>query len=408
MNEAPARTRWATVMLLCLCGVLAGVQFAKVAVEFARLQVIYGGSAARMGLLLSTVGVMGLLCGVAAGLLAPRWGYRRLLVLGLAGGALLSALQALLPPFALFWASRVPEGAAHLAIMVATPTLLIHACAPRHQALVMGLWATVIGLAFAVLAGLDRALPQGLAVREVLVGHAVALALAAAAVRAWVADVPTAGAAAAGPGARFSLLALHRQVYADLRTALPGLAFFFYAFPTIALITFVPGFSGAGSASFQTLLPLMATAGTLMAGWAARRFMSRSASASGLGLGLVRSAMAAFALSSLALWVAALAGVPTTALALLTLVCAGFSGGAASTLIPQLNPVPAQQSRASGALVQLGNLGSVTGPPCFAAVAAPFGLAGLAGLAALSAGLALLVLWAFERLGRASARAARP
>ncbi|MGK3151710.1 hypothetical protein VQE80_15105, partial [Staphylococcus shinii] len=64
---------------------------------------------------------------------------------------------------------------------------------------------------------------------------------------------------------------MHRAVYADLRTALPGLAFFFYAFPTIALITFVPRFVGVGQAGFVTLLPLMATGGTLAAGWAARR-----------------------------------------------------------------------------------------------------------------------------------------
>jgi MFS family permease len=373
------------VALLCLCGVLAGGQFAKIAVGFTQLQAAYGVSPARMGLLLSTVGVMGLLCGVWAGLLAPRLGYRRLLVLGLAGGGLLSGLQALLPPFALFWASRVPEGAAHLAIMVAAPTLLIHACAPRHQALVMGMWATVIGLAFAILAGLDRLLPQGLAPPATLGGHALLMLLAAAAVRVGVADAPAARRAST-TALPAGVLALHRQVYADVRTALPGLAFFFYAFATIALITFVPRHTGQGLAGFQAGLPLMATAGTLAAGWAARRFAARS------GLGLVRLAMTAFGLASLALLLAAQAGWPTEALALLTLACAGLSGGAASTLIPQLNPAPAQQARASGVLVQLGNLGSVSGPPCFAAVAEQFGLAGLAGLAALAAGLALLVL----------------
>ena len=178
-------------------------------------------------------------------------------------------MQALLPPFGLFWASRVPEGAAHLAIMVATPTLLIHACASPHRTAVMGLWATVVGLAFALMAGLDRLLPQGLPPREALAGHALLLALAALAVRLWVADVR----AAPGPaGVRVGMLALHREVYANLRTALPGVAFFFYAFPTIALITFVPRFSGRGQAGFQAALPLMATAGTLAAGWAARRF----------------------------------------------------------------------------------------------------------------------------------------
>ncbi|WP_457323632.1 MFS transporter [Roseateles sp. P5_E11] len=383
MIDTPARTRWAIVLLLCACGVLAGGQFAKISIEFTRLQAVYNASPAGMGLLLSTVGVVGLLCGVVAGWLAPRVGYRRLLLIGLGGGALLSALQALLPPFGLFWASRVPEGAAHLAIMVATPTLLIHACAPPHRTAVMGLWATVVGLAFAVLAGLDRLLPQGLAPRETLAGHAMLLALAALAVRLWVADVRAAPAPVMA-GARAGVLALHREVYADLRTALPGLAFFFYAFPTIALITFVPRFSGQGQGGFHTVLPLMATAGTLAAGWAARRFEG--------GLKLVRLAYLAFGAAALALTGAALMGAPTEALALLTLTCAGLGGGAASTLIPQLNPTPAQQARASGVLVQLGNLGSVSGPPLFAALADRFGLVGLAGLAALTATVALLVL----------------
>ncbi|MGM9482534.1 MFS transporter [Roseateles sp. NT4] len=387
MTEIPARTRWAIVLLLCACGVLAGGQFAKISIEFTRLQAVYAASPAGMGLLLSTVGVVGLLCGVVTGLLAPRVGYRRLLLIGLVGGALLSGLQALLPPFGLFWASRIPEGAAHLAIMVATPTLLIHASAPAHRTGVMGLWATVVGLSFALLAALDRSLPEGLAPRAALAGHTALLLLAAAAVRFWVADVAT---PAASPSARFSVLTLHREVYADLHTALPGLAFFFYAFPTIALITFVPRFSGQGQAGFQAALPLMATAGTLAAGWAARRFQG--------GPGLVRWAYLAFAASALMLAVAAAAGIPTEALALLTLTCAGLGGGAASTLIPQLNPAPAQQARASGVLVQLGNLGSVSGPPLFAALADRFGLAGLAGLAAFTAALALLVL------GRLAAR----
>lgn len=388
MTDAPARTRWPIVLLLCAGGVLAGGQFAKISIEFTRLQAHYGVAPASMGLLLSTVGVVGLLCGVMTGLLAPRVGYRRLLLIGLGGGALLSGLQALLPPFGLFWASRLPEGAAHLAIMVATPTLLIHASAQPQRTAVMGLWATVVGLSFAIIAGLDRLLPQGLAPREALAGHALLLALAAVAVRLWVEDVTTAPVAA---GARAGVLALHREVYANLRTALPGLAFFFYAFPTIALITFVPRFSGPGDAGFHTVLPLMATAGTLAAGWAARRFQG--------GQGLVRLAYLAFAASAASLGLAALSGAPTEVLALLTLSCAGLAGGAASTLIPQLNPAPAEQARASGVLVQLGNLGSVSGPPLFAALAERFGLLGLAALATATAVVALLVLgWLAARV----------
>ncbi|PTT78972.1 hypothetical protein DBR42_22360, partial [Pelomonas sp. HMWF004] len=194
------------------------------------------------------------------------------------------------------------------------------------------------------------------------------------------------------PPAPRGVLALHREAYDDLRTALPGLGFFFYAFPTIALITFVPRFSGQGGAGFQAALPLMATAGTLLAGWAARRFDG--------GAALLRWAYLAFGAAASALLAAGLAGAPTEALALLTLTCAGFCGGAAATLIPQLNPTPAGQARASGVLVQLGNLGSVSGPPLFAALADRFALPGLAGLTVITAVIALAVLGRLaKRLG---------
>lgn len=384
-SPSPARTHWPLIALLCLCGILAGGQFAKVSVEFARLQAHYGASPERIGLLLSTVGVMGLAFGVVAGLLAPRLGYRRLLVWGLAGGGLLSALQAWLPPFALLLLSRVPEGATHLAIMVAAPTLLMQVCAPRHHSIVMGLWATVVGLAFALMAGLDRLLPAGLGPRDALFGHGVLMVLAAAAVRLWVPDSPAQARGAEG----VSLLALHRAVYAHWQTALPGLAFLCYAFITIALLTFVPRFSGQGSAAFVTALPLVATAGTLAAGWAARHFHT--------GLNLARAAHLALGLSALALAWAAHSGLPTALLALLTLACAGVCGGAAATLIPQLNSTPAAQARASGVLVQLGNLGSVSGPPVFAAVAERWALPGLSALVGLSAVLALAFLTRAQR-----------
>lgn len=394
MHPAPDRTgpglradtQWAIVLLLCACGVLGGAQFAKISVEFTRLQAAYGVSPARMGLLLSTVGVMGLGFGVVAGLLAPRVGYRRLLLVGLVGGGLLSGLQALLPPFGIFWASRVPEGASHLAIMVATPTLLIHVTAPAHRTAVMGMWATVVGLAFAVMAGLDRLLPLGLGPRESLAGHALLMGVAAGAVRLWVADVPVAGAPS-GPAR--GLLALHHEVYANLRTALPGLAFFFYAFATIALITFVPRFTGLRDTAFMVVLPLAATAGTLAAGWVARHFAA--------GLGLPRLAYLGFGLSALGLGLAAQMGAPTEALALLTLGFAGLAGGAAATLIPQLNDAPAAQARASGVLVQMGNLGSVSGPPVFAAVADVGGLVALAALSALCCALAVGLLTVLGR-----------
>ena len=91
MPEPLTQTRWARVFLLWVCGILAGMQFAKVSVAFVALQAQYGVGPAPMGWVLSSVGLVGLVLGVTMGLFAPAIGYRRLLLGGLGLGALLSA-----------------------------------------------------------------------------------------------------------------------------------------------------------------------------------------------------------------------------------------------------------------------------------------------------------------------------
>ena len=51
-------TRWSRVLVLWGCGILAGMQFAKVSVAFQDLQALYGVTPAQMGWVLSTVGMV--------------------------------------------------------------------------------------------------------------------------------------------------------------------------------------------------------------------------------------------------------------------------------------------------------------------------------------------------------------
>ena len=122
----------------------------QIAIAFGDLQAFYATSATSVGWVLSTVGIVGLLLGVTMGLLAPLIGYRRLLVAGLLLGAVMSLLQACMPPLAWFWTSRVLEGASHLSVVVAAPTLMAANAAPRQRSMVMGLWSTFVGVAFAL------------------------------------------------------------------------------------------------------------------------------------------------------------------------------------------------------------------------------------------------------------------
>lgn len=85
-------THWSRVIVLWLCGIVAAMQFAKISFAFLALQQVYGTSPATMGLVLSAVGMMGLVFGVTAGVLAPVIGYERLLLAGLWAGALVSLM----------------------------------------------------------------------------------------------------------------------------------------------------------------------------------------------------------------------------------------------------------------------------------------------------------------------------
>ncbi|OYU41690.1 MAG: MFS transporter, partial [Burkholderiales bacterium PBB4] len=147
-------THWPRVLILWLCGIFAAMQFAKISFAFLALQQVFATTPAIMGLVLSTVGMVGLVFGVTMGVFAPAIAYRRLLLGGLALGAVVSAVQSLMPSLPLFWATRVLEGASHLAVVVAAPTLIAASSGPRHRSIAMGLWSTFVGVAFALTSAL--------------------------------------------------------------------------------------------------------------------------------------------------------------------------------------------------------------------------------------------------------------
>jgi MFS family permease len=368
LPETPAVTHWPRVLLLWVCGILAGMQFAKVSVAFQALQGLYGVTPAQMGWVLSTVGMVGLLLGVTMGLFAPAIGYRRLLLGGLALGAALSALQALLPAYPLLLATRVLEGASHLAVVVAAPTLIAANCAPAHRSIAMGLWSTFVGVAFAITAAVGGWVMQRVGVDGLLLAHAVGMAVMVAITGRILGPDP-------GPAARPlwpepGLLARqHVAVYTDFDTALPGLGFFCYTVMAVALLTFVPAWAGPDRAWVAVVLPLMVIAGNFGAGWLVQRWVPP--------LQLTRGAFAAVGVSALWMGWSHAGGHSIAPAALALLFSAGLSGGAIFALIPYLCRDSRRQARAMGAVAQMGNLGSSSGPPLLAALMVPLGMSGL-------------------------------
>lgn len=376
-------THWPRVLVLWLCGVLAALQFAKIAVAFTNLQAHYAVPAAAMGWVLSTVGLVGLMLGVTMGLLAPRWGYRRLLIGGLALGAVLNLVQFFLPPLPWLVFTRVLEGASHLAVVVAAPILMAASAAPQHRAIAMGLWSTFMGVGFAVAGAVGGRFIDSFGLPAVFGAHGLGLAATALAVR-WV--LPADAARTNAPLPLGTLLRQHTQIYTVWTTALPGLCFLGYTGMAVALFTFLPRVGGGDQVWLATTLPLMGMTGTFCAGWIAQHHL--------LPLRLARYAFLLLIFFALGWGLSQWAGIGSAGFAMALMLAAGLAGGSVFVLIPALNPAYAQQARANGALAQMGNLGSTLGPPSFAWSLGHFGSAGIVVGVLLCASLGLgLTLW---------------
>ena len=147
-------TTWIRVLALFVTGMGAAAQFGKVSVLFPAWQAAYPQAGVAAGFLVSLVSLMGVLLGLLAGMVVTRVGFRRTLIGGLVMGALLSGLQALMPPLPVMLGLRAIEGLAHLAIVVAAPTLLAEITDDRSRPLAMTLWGTYFGVAFAFYAAI--------------------------------------------------------------------------------------------------------------------------------------------------------------------------------------------------------------------------------------------------------------
>ncbi|WP_295959691.1 MFS transporter [Rhodoferax sp.] len=365
MSSLPT-THWPRVITLWLCGVLAAMQFSKVSFAFQALQATYGATPAAMGWILSTVGMVGLVLGVTMGLCAPAIGYRRLLLVGMGLGAVLALVQSLVPPFPLLWLTRLFEGVSQLAVVVAAPTLIMQHSAPQHRSIAMGLWSTFVGVAFALTAAGGGWVLAHFQLSGLLVVHAVGMALMGAAVL-WL--LPRDSAATQAWPALASLPQLHARIYSQWATALPGGCFFFYTATAIALLTFIPQQAGADRAWLAVALPLLSIGGNFLAGWLAQSVLRPST--------LVPLAFAGVAAAGLALGLCLWQGIAIAPVALLLMALVGLAGGAAFALVPYLSDAPPVQARATGAVAQMGNLGSTIGPPVFAYAIASMGPLGL-------------------------------
>ncbi|MFT4150486.1 MAG: MFS transporter [Paracoccaceae bacterium] len=384
----------ALIVAVWLAGLGAAAQFGKISVSYQMLAALWPGhEGAGLGLMVSVVGLVGLVLGTSAGLLVARVGARRAMLAALLLGAAVSAVQAGLPGWTAMLATRVVEGLSHLAVVVVGPTVIAGAATLRWQSAAMTLWSSFFAVTYAVLALIaPPILSHGLS--ALFLAHAGWMAGCAVVLWALMPrDLPRVTA----PGPRKGLPAEHLAIYASPFIAGPATGFVFYTLIYVAILTllppqFPPGLHGPVGAG----MPLVSIAVSLTLGvWALRRVPA---------VRLVQAGFAAGVLAMAGLW--ATWGVPSVAAGFAFLMAAamGIVQGASFASIPQLTHRPEDRARASGAVAQLGNLGTTTGTPLLAAITGAMGPAGFVAFALplCAAGLAV-VGWQARRRARASA-----
>jgi len=374
------------VLLLWCAGLGAAAQFGKISIHFDTLRGIYGvhGDVA-LGLVVSIVGTVGLIFGTTAGLLVARVGPRRAIVVALAAGAAVSALQALMPGYPLMLASRVIEGASHLAIVVVGPTMIAALAPEARRPLAMTLWSSFFGVTYAALAVIGPwTTPAGM-----FVGHAAYMAALAAVLALALPPDPKGKATAMG-----NILGQHAKIYASPRLAAPAMGFCCYTFLYVAVLTLLPPETPeTHRALIATGMPLVSIAVSLTLGVRLLRRLS--------AVRLVQWGYAAAIPGFLILWALWGQGAGMVAGGFLLSAALGIVQGASFAAIPELNAAADDRARASGAVAQLGNLGTTTGTPVLAALLAAAGPPGWALAAAALCGAGIGVhAWQAARRAR--------
>lgn len=364
-----------TVLALWCAGLGAAAQFGKISVAYPALEAVYGAHAGiGIGLMVSVVGMVGLIFGTTAGLLVAQVGPKRAIIAALALGAAVSVIQMLFPPYPVMMLTRVLEGVSHLAIVVVGPTAIAGLAVPRLQGAAMTLWSSFFGVTYAALFwfGPDMVVEQG---PGLLFGlHAGWMAVCAAVL---ILLLPGDPAAPSTPLAR-RLWAMHREIYASPFVAAPAMGFVCYTVTYVAVLTLLPAAMGDYGVFIGVAMPLVSIAVSLTLGVWLLSTMS--------AVTVVQVGYAAAILASLGLWV--LWGRPAAVgFALLIAASLGIVQGASFAALAELNPTPEARARGAGAIAQLGNLGTTTGTPILVWA---LGRAGETGLAVFLIGFSAL------------------
>ena len=381
-------THWRPILVVYAVGVMASLQVGRVAPAAESLQQTFGVGLAAIGVMVALINLAPALLGAAAGTWVDRLGPRGSLTLG-CGILAAAAMAAAAPmPWEALLALRVVEGLGYLLIVVAAPTVIAAEARGRGLARGMALWGTFFTLGLSAAAFAGGVVVQRFDWAAWFAASGVLGLAALAAVRLALPD-RIRGARAAGK--------------AVAARALPGAcwwlcaAFFFVAFLSLGLLSLVPllaaerlGVDEGAAGGLAGIVALSSLAGSILYG-AAAPHARRSV------IVVTASALILIGLVPLV--------THTRDMVLLTLplaVSVAASGATVSFVfaqVPLVAATPRQIPTINGMIVQMGSVGSLTGPPVIAFVVAQQGWQGLGGVIAITAMLsALLLLGAIHRV----------
>ena len=375
------------VILLWIAGLGAAAQFAKFSVSLEHLKELYPAAGAELGLLVSVIGVLGIVFGMLAAVVVAGIGFRSMLLAALVLGAAMSLYQATMPVFSLMLLSRLLEGAAHLSIVVAAPTLIAQLSGERYRGFAMTLWSTFFGVAFALVAWLGIPLINSSGLSALLNAHAAVMMTTALLLAVFLRSDAT-REAVWGDLSIAALKDAHVAAYRSPSISAPAVGWLFYTLTFVSLLTLLPGLVPRHEQAFVAVsMPLVSIAAALFSGvFLLGRMKAVSVIVLGFALGLT-VVVTMIVSSDVSSW------------ACISLFCVlGLVQGASFAAVPELNCKADDRARANGAIAQMGNLGNTLGTPMLLAFLGGFGLHGL--LAAVAACYALAIAAHLHLLGR--------
>ncbi|MGH1465208.1 MAG: MFS transporter [Cognatishimia sp.] len=349
MRSEKSKSNILLILLLWAAGLAAAGQFAKVSVTFESLQTIYTDHKTYLGFIVSIIGLTGVVFGLTAAQLVNAFGYRRLLVISMMAGALISLFQASLPGFEWLLVSRILEGFTHLAIVIAAPTLISTLTAPTTRSFFMALWSTFFGITYALMALIAPPLIARFGPESIFIVHAIYMGGVGALV---MFALPVGQVKRAKFPSFKQMLSSHRSVYTSAHEFAPGLGWLFYTLTFVSVLTILP--SSLPQATALILIPLLPIAGIVSSLTLGAVLLRNMAATTLVQIGFLLSAVSCLAL---VLGVSGIWGF------LCLFAAMGLIQSASFAAIPELNPTEQSQALANGAMAQMGTLGNTLGTP---------------------------------------------